>query len=232
MKPYLFFGVVAVGLLASQIAHAQGANAKSSDNLLKDARHITDEAEPMQRTAQIEPEVPVTRIAPAAGRNTSSYDDFTGIYVGGEIGYSVTDDVEGRNGGLFLGYGLEHDFDMLGAYVGLELGYEWSGADGNAVGLSYDKDHAWTATLRPGVKISKDSLGYGIIGYTRAEFEGAGDKDNLDGLIFGVGGQFDTNTVFKPRLEYTHTNYEDGNLAGNSFDATENAIKLGAVFQF
>lgn len=164
--------------------------------------------------------------------NQDAFSDFTGVYAGGDVGYSFTDDLEGWNGGVFVGYGFEHVFDALGPYAGIEVGYEWSGADGRTGILSYEKDHAWTATFRPGLSIMSDGLGYGIVGYSRAEFEGGGDDETLNGLILGGGVQLDTNTPFKTRLEYTWTNYEDGNLGGTGFDLTENNVKLGAVFQF
>ena len=219
MKPYLF-SAIAITLLTAQPACAQSTNAKNSDNLLKDAHRITDE------------KPAVAHIEPAAGQNTSPSGYFKGTYAGGEIGHSFTDDVDGMSGGLFVGYGLEHEFGMFDAYTGIEFAYEWSGADGDAAGLSYNKNDAWLVTFRPGANVTDNALGYGIVGYTHAEFEGAGDKDNVDGLVLGLGGQFDTGTSFKPRLEYTYTNYEDSTLAGNSFDAGENAVKLGAVFQF
>ena len=56
--------------------------------------------------------------------------------------------------------------------------------------------------------------------------------NTLDGLILGGGVQLDTNTPFKPRVEYTYTNYEDENIGGNNFNINENNIKVGAVFQF
>lgn len=183
----------------------------------------------------------VSRMEPAAGEHkhyydnsydASPYDDFTGPYVGGEIGYAFTDDLDGWNGGVFAGYGFVHEFDMLGAYAGAEIGYEWGGADGSVAGVPYEKDRAWNFTFRPGAKISEDGLGYGIIGYSRAEFESASGGDDLDGLILGLGGQFDTNTALKTRLEYTWTNYESANLSGTSFDPNEHAVKVGAVFQF
>ena len=121
---------------------------------------------------------------------------------------------------------------MFGAYAGIEIGHEWSGADGDAGGITYDKDRAWLATFRPGVSIYNNALGYGIIGYSRGEFEGGGAEEDLDGLVLGVGAQMNTGAAFKPRLEYTYVNYEEGSLAGTGFDPQENTVKLGGIFQF
>lgn len=164
--------------------------------------------------------------------DANPYDDFTGVYGGAQAGYGFTEDLEGWQGGVFLGYGMEHDMNPLGAYGGVEFGYDWGGFDGDTAGVPYEKDNAWNVTFRPGATIRDNALGYGIIGYSRAEFESNGAEDDLDGLILGLGAQFDTDTPFKPRLEYTYTNYEDTSVGGTNLDPNENAIKLGGFFQF
>lgn len=235
-KGHLLSTAAAVTMLLAAMpltqAHA-GSYSDESARMMNDTRRIQPEAPSSQQHTSIPQEADqVSRIEPAAGQNVNPYDDFTGIYGGGEVGYGFTDDVDGWNGGLFLGYGFEHKFDMLGAYIGMEIGYEWSDGDGDTAGLSFEKDHAWIATLRPGFTVMGDGLGYGIVGYSRAEFESGGDDEYLDGLVLGLGTQFNTGTAFKPRLEYTYTNYEDATIGGTSFAATENTVKLGVVFQF
>jgi outer membrane immunogenic protein len=190
-------------------------------------------------------ETTVSSVEPQAGYNhdEGTVADFTGIYAGADVGYAIgTADIDvggvdndlgydGFNGDVFLGYGYEHNYNWLGSYLGIELGYELSAADGDFAGTSYEKEDAWHASLRPGFTMHQDTLGYGIIGYTRANFEGGGDDDDLSGLVVGAGAEFDTNTAFKTRLEYTYTAYEDGDLAGVDFDPSENNIKLGIFFR-
>lgn len=180
----------------------------------------------------------------AQSDNENTYGDFTGVYAGGSVGYSmgsygVADPagpggdagMDGMNGAAFVGYGFEHDFGWLGGYAGLEAAYEWSGMDGRLGGTSYEKNDSWNVTFRPGISMHNDMLGYGIIGYSRAEFEGNGADDNLDGLMAGIGTQLDTSTAIKTRIEYVYTDYEDANLGGINFDGHESAIKLGLLFQ-
>lgn len=233
MKKIIFsaMGILAVsGMSTSAIAQNYNKG-NTNSRIMDDAQRMEAEE---TNAAEIRTMPTEVDIEPQAGDayNNNPYDDFTGIYGGGDVGYSFTEDVEGMNGSLFLGYGFEHDFKVLGAYAGLEIAHEWSGADGDAGGLSYEKDHAWVATFRPGVSVYDDMLGYGIIGYSNAEFETAAGDESLDGLVLGIGTQFNTQTAFKPRIEYTYTNYEDTDIAGTSFDPQENNIKLGAVFQF
>lgn len=239
MKHYLFLGsAIALALCATGTeAKAQYNNypssySKGDPDLMKDTRRMDPPAVQTMPGAVRTEDTQVYRTEYTPPPRKSPYDDFTGIYGGGDVGYSFTDDAEGENGSLFLGYGFEHKFRWLGAYAGLEVGHEWSGADGGTGVLSYEKDRAWFATLRPGVSVMGDGLGYGIIGYTNAKFESGGADENLDGLMLGLGAQLNTHTAFKPRLEYIHTNYEEGRLNGTSFAPTENAVKLGAVFQF
>lgn len=236
MKHYLFLGATSVVLLSWGQQVYAGSYGQDNARLMNDMRYMESKVTaPVYHTTQVQmetEEAQVSHIQPASGHKSTPYDDFTGIYGGGDVGYSFSDDVKGWNGSLFIGYGFEHEFDVLGAYAGFELGHEWSEADGSTNGLSFQKDHAWTATLRPGVSIMDDGLGYGIIGYSRAEFASGGDEEYLDGMILGLGGQFNTGMAFKPRLEYTYANYEDASIGGTEFAATENAVKLGAVFQF
>lgn len=236
MKYYLFLGAASVALLGTSIQAHAGSYANENSKMMNDTRRMETQSSnitPERRAAETQTQQEkVYGVEPAAGNNASPYDDFTGIYGGGDVGYAFSDDVDGWNGSLFIGYGFEHTFNLLGAYAGIEIGHEWSGGDGSTGGSPFEKDHAWTATFRPGVSIMGDGLGYGIIGYSRAEFESGGDEEYLDGMILGLGGQFNTGMAFKPRLEYTYTNYEEASIGGTDFAATENAVKLGAVFQF
>jgi opacity protein-like surface antigen len=221
-----------------------GNDPKAGAGLMRESRQMTPETAP-QRQAQTD-YMAAPAIEPAAGRNESEnddmFDDFTGFYAGGDVGYQIGSaevgggegdvGLDGFNGGLFAGYGFSHSFGWLGGYAGVEAGYEWSGADGDLGGTSFEKDHAWLVTFRPGLTMHEDTMAYGILGYSRAEFEAGADDENLDGLVLGAGAEFDTDTAFKTRLEYTYTNYEDASIGGTDFDEHENNIKLGLLFRF
>jgi outer membrane immunogenic protein len=231
--------------LSAQGQYYNASSAKGDAQLLNDARAMKDE-EPAAPSPQSPNMAPPSTIEPYTGSDRDGpYDDFKGFYGGGDIGYGIDSaevndplgpdgdvGLKGVNGDLFLGYGFEHSFSWLGGYAGLELGYEWSGVEGSLAGVSYEKNQAWNVSFRPGLSLHQDTLGYGIIGYSRGEFSAAGEETDLDGFILGAGAEFDTNTAFKTRLEYTYTNYEDGNFAGTGFEPQENNIKLGALFRF
>jgi opacity protein-like surface antigen len=169
--------------------------------------------------------------------------DFSGPYIGGDVGYGIGSaeasggpsgdvGIDGFNGGLFAGYGFaQKNVSRFGGYIGMEAGHEWSGLDGNIGGTSLEKDHDWRLSLRPGLVMDNDTLGYGVIGYSRAQFESGGDKEYLDGLVLGAGAEFDSQTPFKLRLEYLYSNYQDAGIGGTNFEPHDNNIKLGAVFR-
>ena len=248
MKTYAFYmtaAILTVGLTAS--AQAQTYNAKTGSGLIHESRNMSPVPERNTAAAADDYAVPAA-IEPAAGvsetENRNMFDDFTGVYFGGDAGYQIGSaeistpgfaadvGLDGFNGSLFAGYGFSHSFGWLGGYAGIEAAYEWSGLDGAVAGTSYEKDNAWLLTFRPGLAMHEDVMGYGIIGYSRAEFESASSNEDLDGLIVGAGAEFDTDTAFKTRLEYTYTNYEEGSLGAGDFEEHENNIKVGALFRF
>ncbi|MBI1327823.1 MAG: outer membrane beta-barrel protein [Alphaproteobacteria bacterium] len=246
MKNYLYASVAACILCAATMpAHAQSNynNVKGDTNTTSDMRYMNDQR-PLEQTSSIERTETVNTIEPAAGRPDSDFDDFTGFYFGGDVGYGIgTADVgglatstdvglDGANGSLLLGYGFEHNFSWLGGYAGIELAYEFSGQDGEAGGVDFEKDHAWNISFRPGLTMWQDTLGYAILGYSRAEYNGAGDDEDFNGFIAGAGAEFDTNTAFKTRIEYTYTNYGEEDLGATSFEPQENNVKLGFLFRF
>ena len=184
-------------------------------------------------------------------------EDFTGPYLGGTVGYgwgnfdadatiggvttSNDADIDGFQGGLLGGYGFQFEpgfaAPLWNGYMGLEGGYEWSNADGNSFATGIEKDETMLVTLRPGLTWGDMALGYGIVGYSRTQFEAGNQDEWLDGLVLGLGTEIGTFGPLKTRVEYVYTNYEDKdyNLGGANnlaFDGYENALKLAAVYRF
>lgn len=236
MKNLIPLNILIAALLSSPPSYAQSyKNAKDGDNLMNQTTRV----EQTNRYTAKDDALPQTNSTTTESAtympdesSESIYADFTGLYVGADVGYDFAGDIEGMNAGPFVGYGYEFDIYDTTIYAGLEAGYEWSDGDDETGGVEFEKNHAWMASFRPGLKMSEDILGYGIVGYSRAEYESGGDDKYFDGIVMGLGGQINTNTVFKPRLEYTYTNYEEKNIGNLSLDPEEHDIKLGAVFQF
>jgi opacity protein-like surface antigen len=246
MKKLLLTGVAFAALGLSGQALAQDTySAKDSDSMLEGAQYNTGEPAHTAYVPQEQMDTSVALTEPAAGED-EWYANFTGPYIGGDIGFTMgsyeVDDTAGPDGdvgidgmgyGAFVGYGFEQNFTpIFGGYAGIELGYEWSEADGDLDTSSFDKDNEFLLTFRPGVSLKQDILGYGIIGWSRAEFEGDDDSEDLDGLVLGAGAEFDTGTLIKLRTEYSYTNYEDANLETASFEGHESAVKAGLLLRF
>lgn len=253
MNKLLFIGAGIAIVSLSTDALAQGSG-KDGDNMMRDARYMHQEDKgDMESNSQI------SRTSSSSSSSVSSYgdgmrnrsqnrnvyQDFTGPYVGGDVSYNMGSHeindrsgpdgdvgLDGFEGGLFIGYGYTHNFSWLGGYAGLELAYDWSKADGDFDANSFEKNHAWMVSFRPGVAMHQDALAYAVLGYTRAEFEANGDDSTLDGFVIGAGSEFSTRSPFKLRLEYTYANYEDSDIGGVSFDGHENEVKAGAVLRF
>lgn len=247
MKKFLMISTVLAAGFANS-AQSQNYDAqKGSDHLMQDTRRMEPERstyvaparQPVTTTAET-PVTPVQREEPEIAEEPekeNDFDNFTGFYAGADAGYTLGSygdvDLDGFEPGVFAGYGFEYDLgDWLGSYVAMEIAYYWGFADDDNAGISYEKKNNLAVTLRPGITVSDDALGYGIVGYSRGTFEGNGDEEHLSGYILGAGAQYNTGTALKPRIEYTYTNYGDEELAGSKFEGHENNIKVGFLFQF
>ncbi|HEY0901881.1 MAG TPA: outer membrane beta-barrel protein [Micavibrio sp.] len=196
--------------------------------------------------------------APAHAQNMGNRDnavDYTGAYLGVTGGYSWSDvdvdatiggvslsdsaSVDGWQGGVLGGYGYQfgqgYDYVWNG-YVGVELSYEWSGADDSVFGVDVEKNDVMNISLRPGFTWGDTALGYGIIGYSRAQFEAGGDDDWVDGFALGLGTELGEWGPVKGRLEYVHTWYQDQDyttaVGTVSSDLDDDAVKAGLIYRF
>ncbi len=182
-------------------------------------------------------------VEPRAG-DESAYG--AGFYIGADLGYNWGNfdaddtagvdgdvDLDGVQGGLFFGYGFSHPFSSFTGYLGFELGFEWSDADDGLDIHSYEKNYNFLATLRPGVVIyDGTSLLYGVLGYSRAELEGAGHEDDVDGFVAGAGAEIGAYNGFKVRFEYNYVDYEDASLNSVSLEGNESTLKAGVLYRF
>lgn len=179
---------------------------------------------------------------------------FNGPYLGGSVNYNWTggdatrtgfgssDDIKvnGAEGGVLVGYGWQFDPGFLdkvwSGYTAIELGYDWSGSNNDgALGTYFNKNQGVSVSLRPGFAWGNQALGYGIIGYSRSEFDVGGDEKWLDGYSLGLGTELAVVGPFKTRLEYVYTNYDEENFntgVNTNYEPVDNAVKLGAVFHF
>lgn len=176
----------------------------------------------------------------------------SGFYVGIYGGYDWNDvdtpatstaNVDGWDGGVFLGYRLDRLMDSVnhlgvGMNAAVELSYGNSNADDTVGTIKVEKDNDWGLSFRPGFSFVDEAtkgLGvspYAILGYRLTEFDtsGAGGVGNAyhDGFELGVGTELAAMGDFGVRVEYSHVWYdnEDG------IDPDSNNVRAGIAYHF
>lgn len=151
--------------------------------------------------------------------------NWTGAYVGGQIGWaSVDTDLSGVDdddviGGLIAGY----DFDLGNWVVGVGLDYDFAGID---LGPAGDLDSIWRARLRGGYKIGQ-GLAYATAGFARADTDQLGSDD---GYFVGAGYEYLINSRFSLGGEVLYHDFDNFNGSGIEVDAT--TVQLRGTFRF
>lgn len=168
-------------------------------------------------------------------------DDWTGFYVGADLGGVTTDDFSETNsawlGGVQAGYLYQSGIAVFGA----ELGANWHDA------LQYEltptgglqQDWSVEATGRGGVALD-NTLIYGAAGVSLTEFAATGNasvsSDTHAGLVLGLGVEQKLGNGWSARAEYTQTNYWDVasvvDGVSRADDLTNHAVTVGVNYRF
>ena len=153
---------------------------------------------------------------------------------------------QGFTGGLLVGYGYE----VNNFYIGGETEFELSTADWNiersAVGRIYSVEKVGTvgAGLRLGYVVNDSVLFYGRVGAVRSRFNteyqfggvSVDQDDDLDGIRFGGGVEFEISKKTNIRFDYTQTDYDSHSVnyvAGiDKFDTSERLFRVGLTRNF
>lgn len=168
-------------------------------------------------------------IVPAAEPYVAPGVDWTGGYVGAQLGYGDVD----SNGGGLDGYG------WLG---GLHAGYRWDLGNWVAGGeLSYDTasidlgagadqlDDVTALKLTAGREIG-NSLVYGALGAAHANATVGGTELSDTGLVYGVGFDHAVNERWTVGGEVLQHNFDDFDASGVDLDATTLKAKVALRF--
>lgn len=155
----------------------------------------------------------------------ASATDWTGFYVGGQVGNADVNtnvagvDDNGVIGGLTAGY----DYDLGSWVVGAGVDYDWS--DTNLGGVT-TLDRVGRVKLRGGYKFG-DGLFYGVGGYAHAKTDTLG---NDDGWFIGAGYEHLVTDNVSLKGEILYHDFKNFNNSGTNLDAT--TIQIGATFRF
>ncbi|ABA78873.1 outer membrane beta-barrel protein [Rhodobacter sphaeroides] len=156
--------------------------------------------------------------------------DWSGFYVGGQLGYGKVDtniddlDGNGAIGGLHAGY--RYDFGR--AVVGAELAYDVTNIDLDGIPDS-ELDNVTTLKLMAGGKMGKGLL-YATAGgsWADASIGGADVSDN--GYVYGIGYDYMVNDRWSVGAELLRHTWDDFDDSGVDVDATTLQAKVGFRF--
>jgi opacity protein-like surface antigen len=151
--------------------------------------------------------------------------DWTGGYVGGQLGWANVDTnvpgVDGDDliGGIVAGY----DFDLGNWVVGGGLDYDFADID---LGGAANLENVWRAKLRGGYKIGS-GLAYGTLGYAQADTDTLGSDD---GYFVGAGYEHMVADNFSVGGEVLYHEFDNFNSTGIDVEAT--TVQLRGTFRF
>lgn len=156
--------------------------------------------------------------------------EWTGFYVGGQVGYGDLDgdgggvsyDGNGAIGGLHLGY--RYDW---GTFVGgVELAYDWTNID---LTPTLDVDNIAALKLTGGYDMG-NSLVYATVGAAHAKVKGPGVSNSDNGWLIGAGWDYQFNSNWIVGGEVTYTKFDDFDNTAVDFDGL--ALKVKASYRF
>ena len=160
--------------------------------------------------------------------------DWTGAYVGADVGYSWANKRSARNkdsdavvGGVFAGYNYQIQNNIV-------VGGEGEVAYGGADPLS-----TWTGAIRGRAGYAFDNIlvygtAGGLVGQGEMKNNGANNTRTHVGYQVGAGVEAALTSNITARAEYlyTGTNTRDYGAAGGDGDLSGNAVKLGVAYKF
>ncbi|WP_380055505.1 outer membrane protein [Falsihalocynthiibacter sp. SS001] len=155
----------------------------------------------------------------------TSYNDWTGGYIGAQLGYADVgtslDGVDGDDiiGGIIAGY----DYDLGDWVVGGGLDYDMASID---LSGAAEVENVIRAKVRAGYKMNNGLL-YATAGWARADTDTLGDSD---GYLFGIGYDVKMSGGYTVGTELLYHKFDDFNDTGIDVDATTIQFRVGYNF--
>ena len=181
---------------------------------------------------------PADQPATQAGGFGGKGGDWTGFYLGGQLGYGFGEfdlgevddfDTDGIVGGFMAGYRYDFGEWVLGA----ELQYDWSDLSISGSDASGDFDGIARLKGMVGYDLGA-SLVYGTAGVAYTNFDGLSGVDDIDfddpGYVLGFGYDYQINTNWVVGVEYQFHQFDDFGADDN--DVSFNTIHARAYYQF
>lgn len=150
--------------------------------------------------------------------------DWTGFYIGGQLGAAFADsDLSSSDESVIGGVTLGYDYDFGRWVVGGALDYDFTDFD-IAPGSSVEE--IFRLKLRAGPKIGRGLL-YGTGGYANADSDNMGDED---GWFIGAGYDYMVNDQVSVGGEVLYHEFDGFGTLGNDVEAT--TVQVRATFRF
>ncbi len=151
--------------------------------------------------------------------------DWTGAYIGGQIGWVNVDtntpglDGDDVIGGIVAGY----DFDLGDWVIGGGIDYDFAEV---GLGGGAELESLWRAKLRGGYKLGS-GLAYGTLGFAEAETNALGTDD---GYFIGAGYEQLVGESFSVGGEVIYHNFDD--FQGTTTDIEATTVQVRGTFRF
>ncbi|MCW3781188.1 outer membrane protein [Defluviimonas salinarum] len=167
-------------------------------------------------------EAPIAPVAPVVVGT-----DWTGFYVGGDLGYGDVSTTGEDGDGLMYGLRGGYDYDFGNWVLGGRLDYDWS--DINLANNAGSVDSVWRLGARAGADLGR-TLIYGIGGYTEADATVGGTSYSDDGWFLGIGADYLITDRWTVGAEILTHQYDNFGGTGTDVDATTASVTAGFRF--
>jgi hypothetical protein len=117
------------------------------------------------------------------------------FYVGGDVGSSKHEDLDGRKAsyGIFAGYQFDENFSVEAGYRNLG---KW-----DILGVDL-KTNQLALSVIGSVPVADQVAVYGRLGYNRVEAKALGEKEHENKALFGVGVSYQFTKEISGRVEW------------------------------
>ena len=117
------------------------------------------------------------------------------FYVGGDVGSSKPEDLDGRKAsyGIFAGYQFDENFAIEAGYRNLG---KW-----DILGVDL-KTNQLALSVIGSVPVADQVAVYGRVGYNRVEAKALGEKEHENKALFGVGVSYQFTKEISGRVEW------------------------------
>ena len=167
--------------------------------------------------------------------------DWTGIYIGAQLGYGWTGAGRANADGFLAGGTIGGNWQTGSLVLGAEVDAAYSGMGYSGVFDRFDLNWIGTARARLGLAFDRFMVfGTGGFGWSTGEYQlfGAGTASNTHtGWAAGLGAEMALTSNISARVDYLHLDLSDkfypvGPAAGQTIGPNLNLLRAGVNYRF